>query len=926
MRIEHAQRTGLDLNQPEIALIARDRPLPLSYAQGRMWFLDQLDPGGLAYHIPESLQIRGPLNPNTLERSFAEIVARHEPLRTRFDERDGEPVQIIDPPGGQELTFIDLSGLATEQAHEYAQRLNEAAAAIAFDLATGPLIRLNLIRVEAAAHIISLVMHHIISDGWSMNVLTREFFALYEAFSRREPSPLEPLPIQYADYAHWQNQWLSGPVLNAQLAFWRAQLADGPEAITLPLDYPRPPSRSRRGASRNHALDRDLSARLKTLCRKKGITPFMLHLAAFSFLLARYAGQGDLQIGTPIANRNRDEIEGLIGFFVNTLVLRIRLFGLRTFSELLDRVRDVSLAAWAHQDLPFEKLVDELAPARNLERTPLFQVMFTLQKMDEPGPEPARESLEIDEVGGRAETAKFELSLGVLDYPDHFLLHLGYETDLFSEHTIQRVLRHMERLLTRAVAEPERPLAELDFLDQSERERLLSGWRQTQTAFPAPFLLHRLFEQQAARTPEAPALVMDGQSDPPMTYADLDRRASALARRLSARGFGPEHLVGLLSERCPEMVVAVLGILKSGAAYVPFDPFSPPERLALMIDDASLRLLLVQDRRRSSLAPLVPETASLAEMTEPDGLPGAASDPGLSPDHGAYLIFTSGSTGRPKGVCNSHGAICNRILWMQKEFGLGADDRILQKTPFYFDVSLWEFFWTLTAGSRMILATPGRHGDPEYLNDVIARQRITTIHFVPSLLSAFLDEADPVRCASLRRVFAGGEAFTPSLRERFYSVFGEQTAILLGNFYGPTEASIGVSYHRCRVRDPETRVPMGRPIANVTIFLLSPDGGLVPPGSPGELCITGACLARGYAGRPDRTADVFTPNPFRTDDEPESRIYKTGDLARHLADGSLFFLGPYRPPGQVTRLPHRAWRDRTSAQALLGLPRRHGPD
>jgi amino acid adenylation domain-containing protein len=855
---------------PPILPVEVARP-PLSFAQERMWFLDRLEPGGTAYNLPVALRLRGALDVAALAAALGEVVRRHEALRTTFAEAGGEPWQVIGDVA-LELPVIDLRALADPDPdpdpdpESEADRLTAAELERPFDLARGPLLRALLLRTGERDWRLLLDQHHIVSDGWSLGVLVRESAALYEAFAQGLPSPLPELPVQYSDYAVWQRAWLRGAVLDEQIRFWRDALAGAPALLELPTDRPRPAVRHPRGATEPASLPAETVRTLSEVAGRAGSTAFLVLLAAFQELLRRYSGQDDLVVGSPVAGRNRAEIEGLIGLFVNTLALR-RPFGAgetETFRAQLGRVTAAGLDAFAHQDLPFEKLVEELGVERSLAHGPVFQVMLVLQNA--PVSRLALPGLELEALALPVRSAKFDLTLAFAEADSGGLAGgLDYAADLFDPPTVRRMLRSFRVLLDAALADPDLRLADLPLLAPEERLQI-SAWNETGVEYAGrDRLLHELIEAQVERTPDAVAVVFEGAS---LTYRELDERAGRLAGRLRELGVREETLVGIQAERSLELVIGLLGILKAGGAYVPLDPAYPADRLAFMKEDAALSVVLTRGGLLDE--PFTSEPVSV--RPEPHGA--------------AYAIFTSGSTGRPKGVVNSHRGIVNRLLWMQSEYGLTPDDRVLQKTPFSFDVSVWEFFWPLLAGARLVVAKPGGHQDPAYLVDLIRKEGITTLHFVPSMLQVFLEEAGVEACTSLRRlrrVMASGEALPLDLAQRFLA---RLPGVGLHNLYGPTEAAVDVTYHACV--PGEERMPIGRPVANTAIHVLDPDGREAPPGVAGELCIGGVQVARGYLRRPDLTAERFVPDPFG---ELGARLYRTGDLARWLASGELEYLG-----------------------------------
>jgi amino acid adenylation domain-containing protein len=854
-------------------------PAPLSFSQLRLWFLDQLVPDSGAYNIPGALRLDGDLDVALLARSLDETLRRHDALRSRFLAEDGVPFQVAEPFAPRPLPLVDLAGLPEAVRPAEADRLTGAEAVAPFDLARGPVLRATLLRLAPRSHTALVTMHHIVSDGWSSVLFFLELAALYQAFGEGKPSPYPELPIQYADFAAWQRDWLRAENLERHCAYWRSRLL-GSEPLALPTDRPRPAVQSFRGSTLHFTLDAELSARLGELAQREGASLFMVLLAAFKVLLARYSRQEDQSMGFPVANRQRSETEKLIGFFANTLVLRTRVEGGASFRELLAAVRAVSLEAHEHQDLPFEKLVEEISPERDMSRNPLFQVMFTFQKGHRSQIDLPR--LSLSQVSSERSTAMFDLWLSMHLLRDGLRGQLEYNSDLFARATPLRLLLHLETLLRAVVAEPDRRVDDLPLLDAGARHQLRAEWNDTARSYAAPPRLHDLLAAQALRTPDAEAVADEEES---LSFRQLQARAGRLAAALRALGAGPGERVGVCLERSLDMVVSLLAILEAGAAYLPLDPTLPRERLALLAGDAGLALAVTT----AACEPLLPAGVRPVrpDAAPPEGEPPLPMPPGggASAADVAYVIYTSGSTGRPKGVMVSHGAIVNRLLWMQERYALAASDRVLQKTPFTFDVSVWEFFWPLLAGATLVVARPEGHKDPGYLVDLIARQGITTVHFVPSMLAAFLEASGLERCASLRRVVCSGEALPAELAHRFHA----RLACELHNLYGPTEAAVDVTAWPCPAADDRRPVPIGRPIANLEILVLEPGGGLAPVGVPGELHIGGTGLARGYLGRPDLTAASFVPHPFAA--APGERLYRSGDLVSTAPDGALQFLG-----------------------------------
>ena len=880
---EHVEalRTPGEKQGQVIPRLPRNEALPLSFAQQRLWFLNQLEPNNPLYNVPIAIGITGQLNFEALVRALNEIVRRHEVLRTTFELRDSQPRQVIAPELELQVPISDLTALSPEAQQAEVRRLAIEGAKEIFNLERGPLFRASLLRLATEEHVLLVNMHHIVSDGWSLWQFIRELGPLYGAFTEGKPSPLAELPIQYADYAVWQREWMSGELLERHLAYWTKQLEGAPRVLELPADRVRPPVESYRGATLTRKFPLELLERLRALSRDEGATLFMTLLAAYQVLLERYTGQEDVVVGSPIANRTHAEIEELIGFFVNAIVLRTDLSGNPSFRQLLGRARSVALDAYAHQDLPFEKLVEALQPERDLSRSPLFQVWFALQNA--PRAEFKLPGLDLRSLEVHNGTSKFDLGLFVVEKPDGLSCMVEYSTDLFDAATIERLLGHFRTLLEAIAADPDQPIGRLLLLTAPEREQLVVAWNRTEVDYPRALCLHQAIEQQVERTPDAPAVVFEGDE---LSYSELNGRANQLAHRLRKLGVGPGVLAAICAERSIEMVVGLLGILKAGGAYVPLDPDHPRERLAMVVEDAAPAVVLTSER----LLPAVPAVNVPLICLDRDW-PTLGSEPGSNPrplasgKDPAYAIFTSGSTGKPKGVPNVHEGIVNRLLWMQHAYRLDASDRVMQKTPYSFDVSVWEFFWPLMTGACLVVARPEGHKDPNYLVDLIIREKITTMHFVPSMLRIFLESSRLEELSSLRRVICSGEALPFELERRFF----ERLKAELHNLYGPTEASVDVTYWQCRPDSERTIVPIGRPIWNTQIYILDKYLEPVPIGIPGELHIGGVGLARGYLNRAELTAEKFIPDPFRR--ENGARLYKTGDLARFLPDGTIEYLG-----------------------------------
>ncbi|HEY0604426.1 MAG TPA: condensation domain-containing protein, partial [Herpetosiphonaceae bacterium] len=695
--VEQSLRAARGVAAPPLVPVSRTSDTwPPSFAQQRLWFLQQFEPDSPAYNMPGRIRIRGALNQAALVDSLAAIVQRHDVLRTTFALVDGQPVQIVAPSIEWHIAQEDLRHLSPEEQEAMVADLTAQDAARLFDLQNGPLLRATLLRLDQAEYVLLLNMHHLVADERSINIFVQELSELYEASTAGKPAILPDLPLQYVDYAVWQRDWFQGAALDAQMAYWKTQLADAPALLDLPTDRPRPATQTFRGGSQPLSLSRELTDALKTLSRRHETTLFMTTLAAFQVLLSRYSGQDDIVVGSPIISRTQTEAESLIGCFINTLVLRTNLSGDPSFRDVLSRVREATLGAYAHQDLPFEKLVEELQPERDLSRHPLFQIMFTLQHQAVTELTLPDLELSIDPV--ESATTKFDLTLMLVE-GETISGTLEYNPDLFDATTIQRLIGHFERLLAASVADPEQRLSELVFLGETERQQLLVDWNSTTVDYPRDVCLHTLIEQQAARTPEATALVFEGMS---LTYGELNARANQLAHHLRSLDVGAETRVAVSMERSLELVIALVGVLKASGAYVPVDPSYPADRIQFMLDDAAAPVLLTQQHLESLLPPHSARVLRLdADWSTIAQQP--TSNPALLTDatNLAYIIYTSGSTGQPKGAMNTHVAIVNRLLWMQEAFGLTASDRVLQKTPFSFDVSVWEFFWPLLIGATL---------------------------------------------------------------------------------------------------------------------------------------------------------------------------------------------------------------------------------
>ncbi len=869
---------GLSPAQPEsIPRRARIDDPPLSFAQQRLWFLHQLEAGSDAYTIPLVLQLAGSLDVAALQHSLAAIAHRHETLRTTLPMRDGGPVQVVQPRGAApELPLRDLRHLPVGERTAAAHRLLREHIQQPFDLAHGPLWRVVLLRTGDAEHILLIALHHTIADGGSLAILLHELGVHYTAaVDTAQPAPpLPDLPIHYGDFAAWQRNVLQGAALEQPLAYWRQQLAGAPPLLALPTDYPRPPVQSMRGATLHRTLPRPLTDALKELCQREDVTLFMLLSAGLAVLLARYSGQTDISIGSPVANRSHEELEHLIGLFVNTLVFRADLSGNPTFCEVLGRVREMALEGYAHQEVPFDRVVEALQPERDLSYQPLFQVMLVF---DQPLPLPTLPGLTLTHLEVESGTALFDLSLWYVERHEGLAGTWEYATDLFTAATIERMAGHFEQLLTAAVATPDAPIATLPLLTPAERQQMLVEWNATHMAYPHHQCIHHLVTAQATRTPDAVAVVC---GDEQLTYRQLEQRSNVAARRVQAFGIAPDVLVGIYVERSVDMLVGLLAILKAGGAYVPLDPTYPRERLAFMIADSQLALLVTQ---RRLLDALPPHSVPLLCIDNADDRAGGDVAPPASsttPEHLAYVIYTSGSTGKPKGVQIPHRAVVNFLCGMQQQPGLSADDTLLSVTTLSFDIAVLELFLPLIVGARLLIVSRETAADGVLLADALAASTTTVMQATPATWRLLL--AAGWQGVPHLTMLCGGEALPWELAHQLLP-----RGKALWNMYGPTETTIWSSCLLVRPEDGEAFI--GAPMANTQFYVLDAAQQPLPVGVPGELSIGGDGLARGYLNRPQLTAEKFVT--VAPGDQPPARLYRTGDLVRFLPDGRLAFLG-----------------------------------
>jgi amino acid adenylation domain-containing protein len=865
---------------------------PLSFGQQSLWFLNQIARESAAYNISFPVLIKIAVDLTALRRAFQSLVDRHASLRTTFRVVHGEPLQRIHKHVEVSFEVEDASLWSDELLKDHLT----GEAYRPFDLDSGPLFRVKAFSRSPREHVLLVSIHHIVSDLWSLAVILPELGVLYSAEKRDVAASLPPRAFQYTDYVRSESQMLASEEGERLLSYWRKQL-DGVSPVThLPTDHPRPKVQTYRGAAKPFTFDAQQTCQLKELSREGGVTLFMTLLAAFQVLIHRYTGQQDVLVGAPSAGRDRADMAGLVGYLVNPVVLRADFSEAPTFRSFLGQVRQTVIEALDHSRYPFPLLVKQLQLERDPSRSPLFQVFFVLQKsqllndtgitslaLGEAGVRIQIGELDLESIPLEQRAAQFDLSLVMTEINGELRGSLEYNTDLFVGPTIDRMVGHFQSLVKEIIADPDKRVSSLKVLTSAEQETILVNWNETKVNYGEFQSLDQLFESQVERAPNATALIYEDQR---LTYGELNQKASQLAQRLRSAGVGPDVCVGVLMERSPELVIGLLGILKAGGAYLPLDPQYPQERLSFMVDDAGVKIMLTQKRFAENIT-----TQNVHTLCLDDGWNAVVTENTQNPsartcgDNLAYVIYTSGSTGKPKGAMNTHRGIINRLCWMQAAYGLTDADRVLQKTPFTFDVSVWEFFWPLITGARLVLARPGGHQDSAYLVRLISEQKITTLHFVPSMLEVFLEDPRLAECHSIRRVICSGEALSAELQNRFFARLDAE----LHNLYGPTEAAVDVTFWACERESNQPIVPIGRPIANTQIYILDKEMRPVPVGLTGDLFIAGVGLARGYLNRPDMTAEKFVPNPFAH--EPGRRMYDTGDLARFMPGGAIEFLG-----------------------------------
>jgi len=851
--------------------------LPPSYAQQRLYLACQMDQASSAYNIVKVFRLKGELNPEALELSLNEVVRRHEVLRTSFAEEGGQLRQVIREAAKLKINLERLVDGTLDERRRQAELVAIQEAGHGFELTKWPLLRVRLLRVEETEHLLILVMHHIISDGWSMGILMRELGKLYEMRNGGEAGELEELEVQYADYAVWQREWLESGELERQMEYWREQMKGAAPVLEMGSDYARGGTGSKRGRTERVRVEREATRKLRELSRSAGVTLYMSLLGAFDVMLWRYSGQEDIVVGTPIANRSRAEVEGVIGFFVNTLVMRVEVKGEASYRELLKKVKEVALGAYANQDVPFEKLVEELQPDRDFSLSPIFQVMFAVHNRPTAGLD--LRGLKLETLASEYETSKFDLTLTLTDHTEVLEGAIRYNTDLFKEDTIQRMARRFERLITSIVDSPDSSVAQLDMIGPEEIHQMLTEWNDTRADYSTALLTHQLFELQAARDPDAIAV---SASSGTLTYRELDRQANRLAHFLQEKGIGPERVVGICMDRSPDLILSELAVLKAGGAYLPIDPAYPQDRIAYMLASSQAPLLLT----RQSLGVSLPsETAEVVavDMIQSDLKYKNSMSPQVevAPENLVYIIYTSGSTGRPKGVGVSHGALLNLIHWHHNAYQVTAADRATLLAGISFDASVWEVWPNLAAGGSLHIPDEQVRSDIKRLIDWINESAITRSFMATPMAELALAQPWP-ETSALSSLFTGGE--------KLHWPAGCQYPFQLGNHYGPTESTVIATFAQVSCNGGSlSSPPIGRPISNTQAYVLDRSLCPVPIGAKGELYIGGLSLARAYLDQPELTAARFIPHPYAG--QPGERLYRTGDVVRHLSDGELEFWG-----------------------------------
>jgi amino acid adenylation domain-containing protein len=875
-------------------IVARegDGPAPVSYAQELLWLLSQVFDDGIAYNAPGAFQLQGPLDLDLLARALQALTQRHAILRTTYSLIDGRPMQLIGPVEPIDINLVDIRSLAPDDQRAESQRILKVQSRFRFDLVNGPVMRTTVIRLGDQEHILMLNMHHIATDGYSRSALYRDLTLLYDAFAQGRPSPLVPLQIQYADYAQWQREWLDRGIADAQLEYWKTKLARAPSRLDLPTDFPRPPVRSWVGDNMSLMLDMPTREALRATGRRGDATLFVALLATFGVLLARYSGQDDIVIGTPFAGRNRSELESMVGYFINPLALRLDLSGDPTFNELLVRARETTVQAFAHADVPYETVVRATNPQRDLSQTPVFQAMMVFHNPDWQTQRPKFEpkGIRCAEISHEKGWSKFDVLLGMSERTNGLNTTWEYSTELFTPATMLRMMEHFRALAESAAGSPERPLSRLSMLSESERTKVLVSWNAHEHALSERESVKELFEEQAKRTPGAPAVAFNGRR---LSFDELNRRANRIAWLLKERGVGPGTFVGILMEKSLDLVAAVLAVIKAGGAYIPLDPMYPADRIEFMVSDAQPKLLLTQEKHLAM--PLATTATGRLAVDAPGVLEGFSElDPPTVSDGDdlAYVIYTSGSTGQPKGAMIANRSLSSAYFAYERAYRLGELTAHAQMASFSFDVFTGDLIRALLAGAKLVLCPIETVADPAQLYRLMLSEGIDAAEFVPATASLLFEyvEREHKSLDHMRLVVVSSEAWRNEQYTTFKRLCGPNTRLV--NSYGLTEATIDSTWFEAdpgTVLTPGRFVPIGRPLDNTQIYVLDANLDPQPIGIPGELCVGGVAVARGYLNRPELTAERFVANPYG--DSTGALLYRTGDRARWVPDGTIDFLG-----------------------------------
>ncbi|MGH9823727.1 MAG: non-ribosomal peptide synthetase, partial [Blastocatellia bacterium] len=879
------------VHQPISISTDKADPYPLTPGQHSLWFLQKIAPDSAAYNIAAAVRIISDVDADAIRRSFQILTDRHASLRTSFVVLEGAPCQALSHLTQADFSIEDVSGCDPQSLNDRLAR----EANLPFDLEKDPVFRVRLYRVAPREHLMLLVLHHIVADLWSMAIILRELGEIYSSEVTGVRHQLKPCNVQYSDYVRWQRNVLESDG-EALWSYWKDRLASAPHALSLQTDRPRPATPSHRGARITFRIAPEDAQGLQKLCRAAGVTTYVGLLSAFMVLMHRYTGQPDILIGSPTAGRSRPELAGLVGYLVNPLVMRGRFEEKITVSDLLHQTGQMVLAAFEHESYPFPLIVQRLHREWDPSRSPVFQVFFAFQNaamlesdaaglfaLGLPGACIKFGDLVLESMHVERRASQFDLAIAMAESQGTLAGAIEFDADLFDAITISRMVENFKTLLRSFGQQADAPITRLSILSATETGQLLRDWNDTRVEYPEYCDLAQVFERQALNTPDRIAVVFESDQ---LSYRMLGLEADRISKILTAHGAGPEIVVGISMERSIELVAGLLGILTSGAAFLPIEPGEPADRLRFMIEESGLEIIVAQPELAEGLSNCGVRVIPIGSR---QGIEDTESKDWIRPtpleDNLAYVIYTSGSTGRPKGAMNTHKGIINRLLWMQHEYSLNESDCVLQKTPFTFDVSVWELFWPLITGARLVVAKPGGHRDTGYLADTILKQQITTLHFVPSMLAVFLDDPRVKSCRLITRVICSGEELGLELERKFFDLF----ACGLHNLYGPTEAAVDVTFWQCDRSGLDYRVPIGRPIANTQMYIVDPFEQLSPVGAAGQLLIAGTGVARGYIDRPDMTAERFAPNPF--DDSGGSRVYRTGDLARFASGGEIEFLG-----------------------------------